>query len=141
MSSSRTWSLPFARRWALPPAPVHLRIPRLVFISACAFVQAQCACRYENTLLLCSRVNWCWRRRWDSNPCACFADNRISSAARCDHFDTSPLTGSATSPIAQRISNYTAHHLACQSFCGIYGAQLCGWGDKQKGHRCCPIAF
>ena len=30
-----------------------------------------------------------WRRRWDSNPRA-LADNRISSAARYDHFDTSP---------------------------------------------------
>ena len=30
-----------------------------------------------------------WRRRWDSNPRA-LSDNRISSAARYDHFDTSP---------------------------------------------------
>ena len=30
-----------------------------------------------------------WRRRWDSNPRA-LADNRISSAARYDHFDTCP---------------------------------------------------
>ncbi len=30
-----------------------------------------------------------WRKRWDSNPRA-LADNRISSAARCDHFDTLP---------------------------------------------------
>ena len=31
----------------------------------------------------------CWRRRWDSNPRA-LTDNRISSAARYDRFDTSP---------------------------------------------------
>ncbi len=31
-----------------------------------------------------------WRKRWDSNPRA-LADNRISSAARCDHFDTLPI--------------------------------------------------
>ena len=31
-----------------------------------------------------------WRRRWDSNPRA-LADNRISSAARYDHFATSPM--------------------------------------------------
>ena len=30
-----------------------------------------------------------WRRVWDSNPRA-LADNRISSAARYDHFDNSP---------------------------------------------------
>ncbi len=30
-----------------------------------------------------------WRKRWDSNPRA-LADNRISSAARYDHFDTLP---------------------------------------------------
>ena len=30
-----------------------------------------------------------WRRRWDSNPRAP-EGNRISSAARYDHFDTSP---------------------------------------------------
>ena len=30
-----------------------------------------------------------WRRVWDSNPRA-LADNRISSAARYDHFDTLP---------------------------------------------------
>ena len=31
-----------------------------------------------------------WRKGWDSNPCAGLADNRISSAARYDHFDTFP---------------------------------------------------
>ena len=31
-----------------------------------------------------------WRRRWDSNPRAP-EGNRISSAARYDHFDTSPI--------------------------------------------------
>ncbi len=30
-----------------------------------------------------------WRRRWDSNP-RTLAGDRISSAARYDHFDTSP---------------------------------------------------
>ncbi len=30
-----------------------------------------------------------WRKRWDSNPCD-LAVNRISSAARYDHFDTFP---------------------------------------------------
>ena len=30
-----------------------------------------------------------WRKRWDSNPRA-LSDNRISSAARYDHFDTLP---------------------------------------------------
>ena len=30
-----------------------------------------------------------WRKRWDSNPRA-LTDNRISSAARYDHFDTLP---------------------------------------------------
>ena len=32
-----------------------------------------------------------WRKRWDSNPRA-LADNRISSAARYDHFDTLPYS-------------------------------------------------
>lgn len=32
-----------------------------------------------------------WRTGWDSNPRA-LADNRISSAARYDHFDTCPYT-------------------------------------------------
>ena len=31
-----------------------------------------------------------WRRRWDLNPRARFADNTISNRARYDHFDTSP---------------------------------------------------
>gem|GEM_PF-4875076 len=31
-----------------------------------------------------------WRRRWDSNPRA-LSDNAISSRARYDHFDTSPV--------------------------------------------------
>ena len=34
-----------------------------------------------------------WRRVWDSNPRA-LADNRISSAARYDHFANSPYENS-----------------------------------------------
>ena len=37
----------------------------------------------------CALPFFIWRKRWDSNPCA-LADNRISSAARYDHFDTLP---------------------------------------------------
>ena len=40
------------------------------------------------------------RRQWDSNPRA-LADNRISSAARYDHFDTLPyMVSSHSFPIA-----------------------------------------
>ena len=35
------------------------------------------------------RLLFAWRKRWDSNPCD-LAVNRISSAARYDHFDTFP---------------------------------------------------
>ena len=37
------------------------------------------------------RLGVIWRKRWDSNPRA-LADNRISSAARYDHFDTLPYS-------------------------------------------------
>ena len=37
-----------------------------------------------------------WRKRWDSNPRA-LSDNRISSAARYDHFDTLPRAFNADS--------------------------------------------
>ena len=36
------------------------------------------------------RTGLLWRKRWDSNPCD-LAVNRISSAARYDHFDTFPF--------------------------------------------------
>lgn len=39
-----------------------------------------------------------WRRRWDSNPRA-LADYLISSQARYDHFDTSPINSYAKSCI------------------------------------------
>lgn len=45
-----------------------------------------------------------WRRRWDSNPRA-LADNRISSAARYDHFDTSPCRKYAILRICHMISS------------------------------------
>ena len=47
--------------------------------------------RFPKNSKACNHCNYrlCWRRRWDSNPRA-LADNRISSAARYDHFDTSP---------------------------------------------------
>ena len=62
-----------------------------------------------------------WRKRWDSNPRA-LADNRISSAARCDHFDTLPrkqrmhysmagcLLASVTRTIAEEASGIASQH-------------------------------
>ena len=45
-----------------------------------------------------------WRKRWDSNPRA-LSDNRISSAARYDHFDTLPqglIAGNRTTRMTNR---------------------------------------
>ena len=54
--------------------------------------------------LICT--NYCrysWRKRWDSNPRA-LSDNRISSAARYDHFDTLPCAFAGNRTTRQRIA-------------------------------------
>ena len=46
-----------------------------------------------------------WRRRWDSNP-RYLAVHRISSAARYDHFDTSPCARISITEIASLRNHY-----------------------------------
>ena len=49
-----------------------------------------------------------WRKRWDSNPRA-LADNRISSAARYDHFDTLPYK--IVGVIGENVTRFRVLHL------------------------------
>ena len=68
----------------------HLRpLTRVCQRSAPAFAGMQGVLRYNNSTADKDLSAVDWRRRWDSNPRA-LSDNRISSAARYDHFDTSP---------------------------------------------------
>ena len=68
----------------------HLRpLARVCQRSAPAFAGMQGVLRYNNSSADKDLSAVDWRRRWDSNPRA-LSDNRISSAARYDHFDTSP---------------------------------------------------
>ena len=89
------------------------------------------------------RVFLFWRKRWDSNPRA-LSDNRISSAARYDHFDTLPhcrllTTFHIISYLFKKVNSKEASHaakvlksLVWKSSRGISGRHS-DWSGQSEG--------
>ena len=89
-----------------------------------------------------------WRRVWDSNPRA-LADNRISSAARYDHFDNSPYMFSRrfSPPFSEEkglwkeLTERTANYLVFRTGQNPRGYKVFGGrnGQLPAGFRVSPV--
>ena len=89
-----------------------------------------------------------WRRVWDSNPRA-LADNRISSAARYDHFDNSPSMFSRRFPLPfsdrkrlwKELTERTANIFNFRTGQNPHGYKVFGGRNEQlpTGFRVSPV--